>query len=429
MQQLRTVNDSQSLADALAARTGDSYWTLATQYLSGEFETANGGGPVDVEIAWFEYPLTTVQRGGGSAEKVDRHMPLEYAVESEDPATGLSPAWRRDALEYRFVANTAEHELQASDYDGLGLDWFHFDLSARRGLPDPTLQTESLLPSALTFPGAPHPRWWQFESADSYFDSPVDPEPNILSMMLPEFFLIDSQNWFLAPLPQAAGSLRRIVSVTVTDSFGIKTAIPPTTQVETASDWSVFALTDRTQSAGGGGELLFIPNVALQLLENDELEEVVFRPDQDANLVWAEERLYQDPVLGPVRNGEAPPAATAASPTASGAPLQFLFRSPMPAHWIPYVPRTSGTVPPIETYLRRGRTVENTATPQYHSRIVAESWKLLEEEIAPPATRVRRIQCSARGSDGTRYGWIRRQKESAVRVAMPALRFDYLRKP
>ena len=427
MQQLRTVNDVEPLASALAARTKDPCWMLAMQWMSSEFEAENGGGPVDIEVAWFEYALSGIRRGGGQTETVDPHMPLEYAVEREDPATGVSPAWRTDALEYRFDAVTEAHELEASDYDGAGLDWFHFDLSARLSAAAPTLKTASVLPGALTFPGAPDPRWWQFESGDSYFDSPVDPEPNILSMMLPEFFLIDSDNWFLAALPQTAGTIRTVESVTVTDSFGTQTVIPPTTQVEAASSWSVFALTDRTQSASGGGELLFVPNIAIQILENDEMEEVVFRPDEDANLVWAEERLYQDPSLGPVRNGARPAIAAATSATAPGAALQFVFRSPMPAHWIPYVPRSSGSGTEIQTYLRRGRTVESTTPPQYHSRILSESWKLLEEEVVPPAIRVRRFRRSARGSDGTWYGWTGRQKEAAVRIAAPGLRFDYLR--
>ena len=67
-----------------------------------------------------------------------------------------------------------------------------------------------MVPTQLTFRGAPHSRWWRFEEGDAYFDSPHDPEPNVLSMLLPEFFFIDINNWYLAPLLQTAGTIREI---------------------------------------------------------------------------------------------------------------------------------------------------------------------------------------------------------------------------
>jgi hypothetical protein len=78
--------------------------------------------------------------------------------------------------------------------------------------------------------------------------------------------------------------------------------------------------------------------------------------------------------------------------------------------------------------LRRGRTIESAtpSNPQYKSRIVKESWKLEEAEIPRTGVRVRRTYRFARGSDGTNYFWIGRDKRPAPRISSPQLKFDYL---
>jgi hypothetical protein len=282
----------------------------------------------------------------------------------------------------------------------------------------------------MTFRGAPHPRWWRFEDGDAYFDSPVDPEPNVLSMLLPEFFFIDINNWYLAPLPQTAGTIRQITSLKVVDSFGVTTDVGPSTGGGDTS-WAMFALAPSGTDAptDGGGAFLYVPNIAIDVLDNDDVEEVLFTRDEEANLVWASERLVTLDNGTVVRNGDKSFASPPAAPDAADERPRFRLRSEIPSYFIPYVPRflelssTSG-----ETYLRRARSVEaaTLASPQYRSRIVAESWRLDEAEVPRAGVRVRRTHRFARGSDGTAYFWIGRHKQTAPRSFSPTLRFDYL---
>jgi hypothetical protein len=81
-----------------------------------------------------------------------------------------------------------------------------------------------------------------------------------------------------------------------------------------------------------------------------------------------------------------------------------------------------------ETYLRRGRTLPDAtaANPQYRGRIVAEAWRLNEEEVPRSGIRVRRIFRYAPGSDGALHFWIGRHKDASPRIARPLLKFDYL---
>jgi hypothetical protein len=429
-QQLFASNTSANVGEALAARIKDPLWMLARQWQTGEFEAENGGRAAVLSIVASELPIYIIERGEAQeAMKLD--APLDFVVEREEE-DGSSPVWASEALEYGFGARGDGTHLVAREYHGRNLDWYHFDVAARAEPERPPAIVETrIVPTLLTFRGAPHPRWWRFEDGDAYFDSPQDTEPNVLSMLLPEFFFIDINNWYLAPLMQTAGTIREVKSLRVVDSFGVTTEVGPSTG-NGDPQWAMFSLApgaDGTQDDGGGA-FLYVPNIAIDVLDNDQVEEVLFTRDEEANLVWANERLV---TLGDgtrVRNGD---DLTTAAPPASDDPRpHYRLRSDVPGYFIPYVPRflrlsaTSG-----ETYLRRGRTVEalDGSSTQYRSRIVAESWRLNEAEVPRGGARVRRTHRYARGSDGKGYYWIGRDKQTAPRSAAPRLRFDYLEEP
>ena len=429
-QQLFAYNTSANIADALAARIKDPLWFLARQWQTGEFEAENGGSPSVLSIMSQETVIDTIDRAG-TLETTPAGMPLDFAIEREE-SDGASPVWITEALEYGFGAKGDGIELTAPEYHGRSLDWYHFDVARRAAPQDPPVSKETrMVPTSLTFRGAPHPRWWRLEDGDAYFDSPQDPEPNILSMLLPEFFYLDINNWYLCPLLQTAGTIREITRLTVVDGFGVATNIGPSTGAGDP-EWAMFSLAPADAEAphDGGGAFLYVPNIALDVLDNDELEEVLFTRDEEANLVWASERLVTLADGTQIRNGDES-ASAAPEPTSDPRP-QFRLRSDVPGYFVPYVPRfialsaTSG-----ETYLRRARTVESAslAAPQYKSRIVAESWRWNEAEIPRTGVRIRRVHRYARGSDGNGYFWVGRHKQTAPRWATPGLRFDFLEEP
>ena len=430
-QQLYATNISVNVGEALEARIKDPLWFLARQWQTGEFEAENGGSPAITYLSYREYPLGTLTRGEVT-QPIPLDAPLDALVEGET-ANGDSPAWSSEALAYRFAVETAAHRLQARDYFGKGLDWFHFDVSSASVPVEPPATTERrLVPAALQFRGMPHPKWWRFEDGDADFERPDDPEPNILATLLPEFVVVDSNNWYLVPLKQTAGTIREMVSLKMVDGFGVVTEIGPSDR----AGWQMFSLSVAPDPSGaapaGTGSLLFVPNIALDVLDNDELEEIVLLRDEDANLVWAVERRYIGTDGEPVLNGDrVEPAAEPAAPSGDDR-ARYRFRGELPRHWIPYVPRSlapsNGNATSGETYLRRGRTDEaaTTQAPQHQTKIVAESWRLREEEIPRSGVRVRRLKRFARGSDGVGVPWVARSREAAPRLAPPGLEFDFL---
>src|SRR4051794_24026154 len=221
-QQLYAVNTTVHVADNLLARLKDPLWFLAVQWRTGEFEAENGGRVARFELQADEHDLVSVTRGHNSSS-VDLNHPLELAVEAEDSRG--SPAWRSAALEYAFEVSTSAHDLVASTYTGSHLDWYHFELAGLRDARPDRQMSVDVLPDHVRIRGAPHPRWWRFEDSRDALHVPSDPEPNVLSTLLPEFSLIDVDNWFVAPVLQRAGTVRKVTDVQVTDSFGVTTSL------------------------------------------------------------------------------------------------------------------------------------------------------------------------------------------------------------
>lgn len=426
-QQLHASSISANIGEALEARVKDPLWFLARQWQTGEFEAENGGRVAGLTVAHRDYSFRSVSLGGTN-RPVDPTEPLEALVEAEED--GDAPAWRAEALEYGFGLAAERHKFEAKEYGGRFLDWRHFDYAGPAAGRQPAAEQLHVTPTQLYFRGAPHPRWWRIEDGAAYFDSAADPEPNALSMLLPEFFYTDIDNWYIAPLPMKAGSLRQVTGVTVMDSFGVATTLGPTTDDTPDAEFALFAL-DAAEGSGQkplDGSYLFVPNIAINVLDNDELEDVRFFRDEDANLVWAWERRIvnengQIVSTGGERVGGPERAAGAGLP-------RFILKSDTARHWIPYVPRQSAATPALngEIVLRRGRTDElaSEANPQYRSRIVTESKRIFEEEVPASGLRVRRVARYARGADGADHFWIGRSKEAGNRTARPGLHFDYL---
>ena len=165
-QRLIAYNTSARIGEALAARIKDPLWFLARQWQSGEFEAENGGRPAVIAVETREIAIDTVKRGD-RLEPAPADVPLDFVVEREDEG-GSSPVWKSEALESGFEMSGDQVKLVANEYHGRNLDWYHFDVvekTAPRAAP-PTVQTR-IVPSTLSFRGAPDPRWWRFEEGDA----------------------------------------------------------------------------------------------------------------------------------------------------------------------------------------------------------------------------------------------------------------------
>lgn len=425
-QQLVSTNVTPNIGEALAARTKDPLWYLARQWQTGEFEAENGGRPAAISYTTQVDPFASVALDGDKIN-LDVAQPLNSVVEAEDEDVGTAEAWRPRSLDYAFDLNTSTKKFSADGYNGHLLDWFHFEFNGNSRGAAPKKTVVEMTPNQMHFRGAPHPRWWRFEEGDAWFDSPVDAEPNVLSLLLPEFFYLDIRNWYSVPASMPSGSVREISNVTVADSFGVVTELNPINE----KNWQMFTIDAEGGKPGLGGEFLFAPNIALDVVRTDTLEDVRFIRDESSNMVWAWEHFYVDPETGePVSNGDAVRVANSSSNSPGASTGSFKLRSETPPYWIPYVPRriNKSSVSDGSTYLRRARTIEESTLdkPQYKSLVVEETARLNEEEVSRTGLRLRRMARYARGSDGKIYKWVGRARESGRTNIRPGLRFDYI---
>lgn len=429
-QQLHATNVAPDIESALQARTKDPLWFLARQWQMGEFEAENGGLPMQVHVTARVFGLDKRLTDKGTVP-LKPDAPLELAIEAEPSANAQPVGWNSASLEYDVTLGTDKHRLSARGYDGRGLDWHDFRIdTAYSGRGEET--TISMSPGQLQIKGVPEQRFWEVEDRDAYFDSGESAEPNILSVLLPEFFYADIRNWYMIPAPMTSGAVREVDNVTVVDSFGIATDLGPVGRREDGDDWSVFAM-DRDGQPPTDTSTLLCLNTAARVGENDLVEEVRFLRDEAANLVWCWERQLTDPDDGlfttvlEQREDKTDRMASAHELTTS---LRFRLKSETARSFIPYVPRQTAQVPAVdgEIALRRARSDEtySSGNPQYRGRIAAESQFINEEDVPRSGLRIRRMNRFARGSDDQVYFWVGRDKDVAQSTRKPKLTFDDL---
>src|SRR5262245_55642682 len=149
-----------------------------------------------------------------------------------DPASA-GPAWNPHRQEYAFAvsARTSDGELvlSADEYADGTLDWY--SMSAAPGslggapVAPVTLSPRPLLAAPVEYPGKPADRFWEFEDATINFGA-IDAGPTDLArMLLVEFGLVYGNDWYVVPLRLPVGSLFRVTSCTVRDTFGVVTVV------------------------------------------------------------------------------------------------------------------------------------------------------------------------------------------------------------
>ena len=196
--------------------------------------------------------------------------------------SGGPAGWVQDRLEYAFALSCPDGlALEADEYADGRLDWHTFTATGTPATPPPgrtALGPATIVPTAVTYPGMPASRLWEFEDGRVNFGA-VEAQPEDLGrMLLAGFALIYGANWLLVPLEVPIGVLVRISRLDVRDTFGRTTTIGPTAP---NGEWGMFGLS-RADGAPDGA-LLIAPALAASLQGRD-VEEVLLLRDEVANL-------------------------------------------------------------------------------------------------------------------------------------------------
>lgn len=354
---------------------------------------------------------------------------------SEPDAT--DPSWNPERMEYAFSVATrfrdGECVLTAPEYYEGHLDWYAFDFNpASIGAGADGVSTEitrTAIPSPVGFSGMPAARFWEFEDAQVDFGS-VDAGPtDLLRMLLVEFALAYGNDWFVIPVELDVGSLYQTRSVVITDTFGVRTLINPSSDSgETNTAWRMF---QHSSVAAGSTKpnLFFLSPSLLKSLESRPIEEVLFLRDEMANMAWGVERIVESASEQPLNRFEQQASLSSPEAEQTNDKLIYKLETEVPDYWIPLLPVKSATglrlargkVPgPSGKFVGARGRILNPEAP------APRSLKIFEEEIPREGIRVTRHYQLARWHDGSTHLWLGRRKRVGSGEGSSGLRFDLL---
>jgi hypothetical protein len=376
---------------------------------------------------------------------------------------GATDTWRPDRMEYAFSIAAPgpdkETVLAAAELDTGRLDWHDFDLLASGDVTGAAGVSLGAVPADLPggeagivyagvpkpvrFRGMPSQSWWQFDDGSIDFGAVTAPVESLTTSVMVEFAMRYGNDHFLLPVQLPVGSVLRVDSLVVVDTFGEVLLVNPVAVVDGATGpFRLFEHSVPGASAPRDPLLVLFPALG-GVIEGMPVEEVHFLRDDAAELVWAVEHTALGANGLPAdRAADALAHFTPLTPTPNGAAAlpvrRYQLRSDVEANWFPFLvtdPAAGNVlamadVPPLDT------TPPIPPTPVPWGRILAPfapvpgaqgpgpGLPLPAEEVSPAGVQVRRAWRYARWSDGRQLCWVSRRVRPGTGPGASGLTFD-----
>lgn len=362
-----------------------------------------------------------------------------------EPSAGSADAWWPERLEYGLsvaarlgAESNAGITFTATAFDGGRLDWSSFDVNAQFqidsvGDSNFTAVTETSIPAPVTSRGAPAPRFWELENAQVAYGLLGAGPTDQAQLMMIEYAGSYGNDWFVAPLTLKAGTVTRIDSLVVTDTFGIRSLLrpigDPALPAPHFSMWQSAIASPGTQADGTPAfNRFFLPPTLGPCLEGPPLEDVLLLRDEMANMAWGIEQLLEGPLEQalPQKSERSDLPDVPASP----APL-YRLSSLAPDHWIPLLPSWVNVGGERSSRLQRGvmRSPDGSMFEQ-HARSDALSassaLQLYDEEVPREGARLTKRRRMVRWMDGSSWLWTAFRRDVGRGEGSSRLRFDWL---
>jgi len=265
---------------------------------------------------------------------------------------------------------------------------------------------------------------------------------DLAKLLVMEFALVYGNDWFSVPVPVTVGvtgssppgTLSRVTTLVVTDTFGVRTLIRPSEQTQVnpgESPWSMYKIS----AAGVRSDFILMAPTLGVVADASAIEEVLFLRDDMAAMAWAVEARLQGDLDAPVdayqmylqriKNNPPPPPPTA---TAGGPQIYYTLETSVPDNWIPMVPVQT---PQGALYLRRGIMESGSAGVNLQARALVlepqHPFFVVDHAVPRSGVQVDRYFRYTRSSDGTIYVWQARTSGQGKGSGWSGLRFDIVR--
>ena len=364
------------------------------------------------------------------------------------PQSADDSAWVPNHLEYQFAvsAQPAGQQvvpaLRADQYSQGHLDWYSFDAYMNRplhvpdGAPPPDTpdvdgeQLESFLPAPVRFKGQPQPRFWEMEESQTDFGKIDTSATGLLHLLLAEFGLIYSNDWFMLPHPMDVNTVCEIRGILVDDTFGRHTFIRAAGRGP-ESAWQRFAMfhhTEYGERPDAQGNLFYLPPAAGKLLESAPIERVNLLRDEMANMVWGVEAIVPSQIgqgMSGYESSRTPEAEPPRQMEKDDVRIAYVAGTTVPKNWTPFIAvHAEGSVSEIR--LQRARMA---GAPPPRGRLLREAkspYFIEEEEIPRAGAYVERSWQRTRWLRGRTLIWVGRRKTAGRGEGSSNLAFDQI---
>ncbi len=357
------------------------------------------------------------------------------------PDPGIGSAWLPQQLEYQFsvgasIQQQQQKVLTADQYSEGHLDWYSFDINPGRQLPfDPeppgvaaTENFVSFVPAPIAFKGMPNPRFWTMEENQTDFGK-IDTTPTgLMHLLLAEFGLIYSNDWFMLPYTLDINTLCEIKGITITDVFGQHILIRPAGR-GAQTNWHRWAMFQHTNTASkdSNSNLYYLSPSITKALEGEPLEQVNFLRDEMVNMVWAVESTVPSQAGKGVSGNEMALKDTEPAPfvPVANAPIRYVLGTTVPDNWIPFIPvHMEGS--DTEIRLQRAAMPGAKGALGVFLKEVPAPYYVNEEEVPRSGVIVQRSFQRTRWFNGSTLLWVGRFKEAGKGEGWSNLKFDQI---
>ena len=350
--------------------------TYANQEVA-QWAEALDGTHLDGGLFWASLlangdPFETVAVAAGDKAEVTRageELRAWFGRQYNQPINDQDDNWSPEQLEYQIKCSlkqpgSTSMTLMADNYGQGTLNWYAFDIDPdnEKITPDAPIDTEiktetlSFMPTPVQFGGMPQARWWTFEDSVVNFANVNTQTTDLVTMLMTDFALMSSNDWFVIPYKLPVGSMAQITGMVVTDVFGERLFVNPAGRGldDSWQQWRMFNLSTRGKRNEAASTALFIPPIVSKPLESKPVEKITFLKDEMANLAWGIESILETET-GTARNGYELASEVqkllerlygldnpAPKDPEKLAELRYLLQTSTPANWIPFIPVQTG---------------------------------------------------------------------------------------
>lgn len=369
-----------------------------------------------------------------------------------EPTSQTDDAWNPPRLEYAVSVSTrlsAQPEdtitFSASEFDGGRLDWSSFDVNEMFQLDttgDHAIVAlhETTVPSSVTFRGAPAPRFWEMEDANIAYGLLSVGPTDLAHLLMIEYASSYGNDWYVVPLTIPVGTVTRVDSLVVTDTFGVRNLLrplgDPTLSKPYFSMWQSATMHNAGNPLGWPvPNMLLLPPTIGRSIDGAVLEDVICMRDEMANLAWGIEHSIESAIEMPLylANNSASITITPSSsaPITADSVPRYLLATTVPDNWIPLLPVELDDHGTLVSRLKRGAVLQPDGTSKVHHAQSAAlnalgNLLLYDEEIPREGVHLTRRRRMTRWIDGSTWVWTAFRNEVGRGEGSAGLSFDQL---